>query len=175
MAWSLGSRPGGIVPMQPTPATGPPGSPGHGATAGFTLRTAAALVVLAAALLLGARPASGAYPGQNGKFVYASTSCPCGLVVVDRNGSTRITSSGVFGEPGSQIVRNDDFGVISPDGQWVAFQRSEHTGDFHPAGHPGLYVVRTDGTQLRMLDANASAGSPVTKPTWSGDGSKLAY
>ena len=146
---------------------------------GLAELTFALVVVLAAvavAAALAATPAFAAYPGQNGKFVWEKGPCPnCGLVLVDRNGSTRITAAGTFGEPGAQIVRDDQFAVISPDGEWVAFQRWERAPDFRPAGDSGLYVIRADGTGLRMLDAHTQAMSDQTRPTWSSDGTEIAY
>src|SRR3954451_3350070 len=130
-------------------------------------------------LLLAASPALGAYPGQNGKFVYEQGPCPdCGMVLVDRNGSTRITTAGVIGEPGAQLDRDDQFAVISPDGQWIAFMRREFKHNFTEGTgvpHPGLYVIRTDGTGLRMLVETTLASSETARPTWSGDGTKIAY
>ena len=141
--------------------------------------SACAGIVIAAALLLGASPALGAYPGQNGKFVWEQGGCPdCGLALFDRNGSRRITSAGVIGPPGAQLDRDDQFGVISPDGQWVAFERREFKHNFIEGTgvpHPGLYVVRTDGTGLRMLAANPQAPDAATRPTWSRDGARIAF
>src|SRR4051794_25946152 len=134
---------------------------------------------LTAGLLAGASPALGAYPGQNGKFVYEQGPCPdCGLVLVDRNGSTRLTTSGVIGPPGAQIDRDDQFGVISPDGEWIAFMRREFKHNFNEGTgvpHPGLYVMRTDGSELRMLVETSLASSETARPTWSRDGTKIAY
>ena len=161
--------------MQSTQGLEPTIRPPRG-LAELTFALVVVLAAVAVAAALAATPAFAAYPGQNGKFVWEKGPCPnCGLVLVDRNGSTRITAAGTFGEPGAQIVRDDQFAVISPDGEWVAFQRWERAPDFRPAGDSGLYVIRADGTGLRMLDAHTQAMSDQTRPTWSSDGTEIAY
>ena len=71
----------------------------------------------------------------------------------------------------------------SPDGQWLAFtsdrdskgaQASTPTGPsgFSPAQTTELYVVRSNGTDLRRLtDSEASVGGAA----WSRDGARLAF
>ena len=56
----------------------------------------------------------------------------------------------------------------SPNGEWIAFEQV--SGD----GTTGIWVVRADGTDLRLLaSAPASAGPGL--PTWSPDSRSVAY
>ncbi|EJL34752.1 periplasmic component of the Tol biopolymer transport system [Caulobacter sp. AP07] len=67
----------------------------------------------------------------------------------------------------------------SPDGRWLAFSSdrvSEHPripeGDFTLRHSTEIYIVKVDGTELRRVTRDGQfAGSP----TWSPDGSKLAF
>jgi hypothetical protein len=128
-----------------------------------------------AAMALATPAARAAYPGQNGKFVWQNSR---GLVVVDRNGDTQISSGGVIGPIGAQMYRSDSWPVFSPDGAWVAFQRREWKDPLAPGTatpDPGLFVVRADGTDLRKVYEFDGGGAPETRPTWSHDGSKIAF
>ena len=59
--------------------------------------------------------------------------------------------------------------VWSPDSQWIAFTVSWESLDPSPAFERVLYTIRADGTELTRI------GDTTTLPTWSPDGSELAY
>jgi Tol biopolymer transport system component len=77
-----------------------------------------------------------------------------------------------FTIPDAQPVRVLGAGIqagearLSPDGTRIAFSGVNH-------GVVGIYVVNRDGTELRRVAAPLDG--PVFQPTWSPDGTKLAY
>jgi TolB protein len=55
----------------------------------------------------------------------------------------------------------------SPDGQWIAF-------DFWDDEHSRIYVMRADGSGLKLVRSGTNASGPGV-PAWSPDGTRLAY
>ena len=80
------------------------------------------------------------------------------LYVVNADGSG-LTDLGVGYEP-----------TWSPDGQWVAFMRTEDDG--HQMLAADLYAARADGSALVQL---TDASGLEMNPSWSPDGTRLAF
>jgi Tol biopolymer transport system component len=69
-------------------------------------------------------------------------------------------------EPDS--VGGDTSATFSPDGEWIAFSRTPDWG----SGRAGIWVARTDGTDLRRLTGDElDAGYP----RWSPDGDSILF
>lgn len=83
----------------------------------------------------------------------------------DRSDLTRISevspSDNEYDNHGISLSAIDTQRVWSPDSAWLAFARADEEG-------PGVYVVRPDGTDERLLARGY--GGPVS---WSSDGTKL--
>jgi Tol biopolymer transport system component len=62
----------------------------------------------------------------------------------------------------------DTWATISPDGQWIAFER----GVNFDAGKAGLFVMRIDGTGLRRLTDDTT---DAAYPRWSPDGKRILF
>jgi len=83
------------------------------------------------------------YPGIDGRLVYISRNCANAIDV-----ETRSIEELVCFDANETL---EDFRV-SPDGKWVAFTAYfDKYGDDHGCE---IYVIRTDGTDLRRLTNN---------------------
>jgi TolB protein len=119
-------------------------------------------VVIAAALAPGASPA---WPGLNGKIVYAAATtafAPHDIWVMSPNGSNKLQlTTTSFDEMSPQW---------SPDGKRILFQALPNDRQF--PNDADVYVMNADGSQVRELTfSNAFDGDP----TWSPDGKKIAF
>jgi Tol biopolymer transport system component len=124
-------------------------------------RKAAASVGLACVVVLAAvGSAPAAFPGKNGMIVFSSTA--------GENVTAQLFSITPAGKGRRNLTRNlstNSEGSWSPDGRRIAFARvfwTENPGN-------GLVVMNADGSRKRLL---ASFGR---NPTWSPDGTLLAY
>ena len=141
----------------------------------LTFALVVVLVAVAVAAALAATPAFAAYPGQNGKFVWEKGPCPnCGLVLVDRNGSTRITPRARSASPARR-----SFAMISSPSS-----PRRRVGGLSALGARARLPPRRRLRALRhpcrrhgAADARRShsAMSDQTRPTWSSDGTEIAY
>lgn len=76
----------------------------------------------------------------------------------------------------TRLGRSSSTPVFSPDGEWIAFASSEDEG-------PGaIFVVRSDGTDLRHLTEPLQEGTSKEKPTfndghprWAPDGKSIVF
>src|SRR5580765_8363799 len=113
-----------------------------------------ALALLLAGLLSSAQPAGAAFPGHNGKIVFAQANLEDNesnvwVMNPDGSGKTQLTSSGQDVEP-----------AWSADGAKIVFS-SGRGGNFD------VYVMNADGSGLKRLTTTPTA---ERYPTWSPDG-----
>ena len=83
------------------------------------------------------------------------------VVGADGRGRRVLTPSGFQGQP-----------AWSPDGQWIVFERDMGPGD------NGVWLMRSDGSQLRRLTRNPFAGGECgcdTDPAFSPDGQQISF
>jgi dipeptidyl aminopeptidase/acylaminoacyl peptidase len=104
-------------------------------------------------------PARAAFPGSNGKIVYAGLSewDDYEVFVINPDGTawSNLTSSS-----------SDDYApAVSPDGSKIAFTSTRD-------GNQEIYLMDADGTHLARLTANAANDYG---PAFSADGSKIAF
>jgi Tol biopolymer transport system component len=125
-----------------------------------------------AVLSVDAGPAgAGAYPGRNGKLAFSyqhcgTSTCEGDIAVVDPDGTglTTLTSG-----PADDISP-----AWSPDGSKIAFASNRddpNLADFNDIY--GIYVMNADGTGLTRVSYDVNMRR--TDPTWSPDGTKIAF
>src|SRR5919204_2498776 len=130
------------------------------------MRRAIVAVGLAGVLLAGAAPATGTFPGRNGKIVFSSARAIPGQPHAD-SGNAEIYALDLLTGKRKNLTRNarhDYAGVWSPDGRFIAFVRGENTdgGD--------IWVMQADGRGQHRVGTG-----PALTPAWSPDGSTLAF
>ena len=121
-------------------------------------------VALLALLLLPVGVASAAGPEPLLLFTTAAGARGTDVVVQHLDGSGRTSLTGGVG------LGTDP--VWSPDGQRVAFATNRDTNGTGPSE---IYVVDADGTDLHAVTHSAPANHRRFAPSWSPDGSQLAY
>jgi len=91
----------------------------------------------------------------------------------EQAGKASLWSISVLGGSPRQLADDASGGALSPDGSHIAFHRGSLTYD----GRWGReeWVMRSDGTDLVKCAAAKSDDSQVGVPTWSPDGSRIAY
>jgi Tol biopolymer transport system component len=104
-------------------------------------------------------------PSPDGrKFVYEDDEATRAVIVVsDADGTHRrvLTPSGFQGQP-----------AWSPDGRWIVFERDSAPGD------NGVWLMRSDGSDLRRLTRNPFAGAECgcdSDPAFSPDGTRISF
>jgi Tol biopolymer transport system component len=111
-----------------------------------------------------------AEPSENLAFEFAGGD-HVAIRAVQRNGShEHPLTSPIYTGPDVTIDKNP---AISPDGRSVVFER--RMGECKP---PDIYVVPVSGGRPRQLTHHLQldcVGSPYAQPTWSPDGSKIAF
>jgi dipeptidyl aminopeptidase/acylaminoacyl peptidase len=111
------------------------------------------LLLLAGALAIGAQPARAAFPGVNGKIVFAGLNLDLYVMDADGSNQTRLTTSGAF------------HSAWSADGTRIAF---DSTRD----GNWEIYVMDADGSNQTRLTTDSRFDQA---PAWSPDGTKIAF
>jgi Tol biopolymer transport system component len=127
------------------------------------------LVLLAGALLLllaTVGPAETASPGTNGKIAYESAG----------RSDAEIRSTNLDGTDGINLTRNngidDRHAAWSLDGEKVAYVSGGDEG-FGSDSLSDLYVMNADGSGKTWL--TESEGFGESEPTWSPDGTRIAF
>jgi len=116
----------------------------------------AAVVVAACAIAAAAGAKQTAFPGKNGRIVFNDQNGFIDVVNANGTGVVRLAFTG---------DNNNYIGASwSPDGQLIAFSSSR--------GDPDVYTVRPDGSNLRQVTFSRGVD---TDPTFSGDGSQIAF
>jgi Tol biopolymer transport system component len=119
--------------------------------------------VIAAALVAGAgaaQHARAAFPGSNGKIVFASnrdafSNFEIYSMNADGSGVTRLTNN----------AASDFEPAWSPDGSKIAFASAR-------SGNLDIYVMNADGSGVTQLTTDAANDF---EPAWSPDGTKIAF
>ena len=121
----------------------------------------------AAAALAGAGPVGAAFPGTNGRIVFAS----------DRphGGDFEIFSMNSDGTDPRRLTDNrftDIDPAVSPDGTRIAFASDRPVGTSkHRAFH--IFVMNFDGTGVTQVTTGSWSGD--TQPAWSPDGTRIVF
>jgi CSLREA domain-containing protein len=125
------------------------------------------LAAMAAGLLTPGRAQASAFPGANGKIVFASDRTT-GTGVNNPEGDLEIFSMNPDGTAIKQLTKNsamDVFPSYSADGKRIVFSSFR-------AGNSDIFVMNADGTGQKNLSKNPAAES---RPAFSPDGKKVAY
>jgi TolB protein len=139
----------------------------------------AALFTLLVTVSATEKPAQAAFPGENGKFLVCDErdrDAPCEIFSINPDGSSQMQLTflprdlyGVSGDTGPQS---------SPDGKKIAFTRATYIEEDVGGGSTKLiytqdiYVMNADGSGLREVADDPAFDSG---PSWSPDGSKIAF
>ena len=123
------------------------------------LITLGALIVIAtAAVAVSANATRSAFPGKNGRIVFNERTGTLVLANPDGTGLVRLANTRA----------NDQYigAAFSPDGTRISYSGIGRTGN------PDVYTIRPDGSDQREITFSQAVD---TDPTWSGDGTKIAF
>src|SRR5438552_3993264 len=121
-------------------------------------RAPIALLALAAALTASFGGAHAAFPGRDGRIVYAGrVESDWEIYTMRPDGSSvrKLTNN----------LLDDSAPVWSPNGHQIAF-RSERSGN------PEIYVMDANGRHVRRI---THSSLPDTRPSWSADGKRIVF
>src|SRR5829696_3783861 len=124
-----------------------------------------ALVLAASLLARIAGPAEAAFPGQNGKIVFASNRT---TLVTNPTGDNEIYTMNADGTGLKQLTFNksdDNNPAFSPSGRRIVFD-GNRDGNFE------IYTMKADGSDQKRLTHNDALDYV---PAYSPDGSKIAF
>jgi Tol biopolymer transport system component len=88
----------------------------------------------------------------------------------DGSGLRRLTANSI---PANQAGNfNDYWPTWSPDGQWIAFQRSYYADSNHP--NPEIWKIQVDGPDP-ATQVSQDSSKTYFQPQWSPNGTKIAF
>lgn len=134
------------------------------------VRAWVAVSVVVAVAALAVPSAHATFAGTNGKLVFdRGVVVPYGLQPVD------IYTANADGTGLKRILHNDYINwqaTWSPDGTKIAFASNMNGGTNHENDNFNIYLMNADGSHIQQI----TRGPDTTwQPTWSPDGTKIAY